>query len=454
MAPTLGGASRRLANVIAYRNSATCPAALSRDGRFVVYAWSGDLHIIGSDGSGDRKLVSLPDGRLNTIRWSPDSGKIRFSVYKSVPNGGGANSLWEVPVHGRRAVLVLPGWDIASGAWTPDRRYYLFRAIRDGNASIWARLERPGFFERAAGEPFLLTAGPMDVRAPIASLDGKRVFYIGQTNRFEFVRYDPRSGQSPALALNGLSGYELEYSKDGKWFAYVSLPERTVWRCASDATQCQQLTAPPLFAATPRWSPDGKTIAFSAAKVGSPLHIYLIPPSGGAPLQVTNGEGGPDGDSDPSWSPDGTSLAFAQLRGTSIQVLDVASKRVTKLPGSDGMWSPRWSPDGRFLVGHSTKLSELMLYDFTTRKQTKVFELSCDYPSWAQGGEILYFSSSNACWRMRMTDRKAEKVLDYAKYRIGAGLGWFALTPEHHIISTRDVGTQEVYALDWTEDGR
>jgi dipeptidyl aminopeptidase/acylaminoacyl peptidase len=72
----------------------------------------------------------------------------------------------------------------------------------------------------------------------------------------------------------------------------------------------------------PQISPDGHWIAYAQAgvdfdankKVG---HIWIIPASGGEPRQLTRGEGS---DSRPRWSPDGKSLAFISSRGGKSQV--------------------------------------------------------------------------------------------------------------------------------------
>jgi dipeptidyl aminopeptidase/acylaminoacyl peptidase len=72
----------------------------------------------------------------------------------------------------------------------------------------------------------------------------------------------------------------------------------------------------------PQISPDGRWIAYvqtsvefeANKKVG---HIWLMPASGGEPRQLTRGEGS---DSRPRWSPDGKSLAFISTRGGSSQV--------------------------------------------------------------------------------------------------------------------------------------
>ena len=125
--------------------------------------------------------------------------------------------------------------------------------------------------------------------------------------------------------------------------------------------------------------------------------------------------------------------------------------------GSEGMWSPRWSPDGRFIAGLSgSGLDKLTLYDLRTRKQTQLSDLPSDGPSWSWDGEFLFFESGfesgfesdQWVWRVRMRDRKVERITNLTNIRV-AGWGWCAAAPNDSFITARDAGTGEIYALDW-----
>ena len=89
--------------------------------------------------------------------------------------------------------------------------------------------------------------------------------------------------------LSGISAEDVVFSKDGRWLAYVSYPEGNLWRSKPDGTQKIQLTSAPLFAALPRWSPDGKQIAFYNYSVGEPGRIYVVAAQGGAPHATVAG---------------------------------------------------------------------------------------------------------------------------------------------------------------------
>jgi len=443
--PMLGGSARRLGILVTGRSATWSP-----DGQQLVYARDSELHLARSDGAEIRKLATIA-GQVRYPRWSPDGRRISFSV---VPPAGSSGPwrLWEVLIDGTGLHRVLPGWNpswnTSFGNWTPDGRYFIFEA----NDRIWALREKAGLFRRTNREPVQLNVGPLAAYWPLPSLDGTRLFFGGGQEQNEFVRLDLKSGQF-ALDLAGVSGTDLEFSKDGKWVTYTSVPGGSLFRSAADGGQRLQLTSPPLQASMPHWSPDGKQIAFHGSPAGKPARIYIVPFEGGALRQVSNGESGKDGDWDPSWSPDGASLAFSAYNAAkpaeeSIHVVDLKTSHVSTLPGSEGMWSPRWSPDGRFVAGLSG-LRRAVLYDIRTRTQTELSNMFSGYPTWSQDGESLFFEGPKwTLWRVRIRDRNLERVSNLENMRV-AGWGWFATAPNNSLITARQTGTEEIYALDW-----
>ena len=99
------------------------------------------------------------------------------------------------------------------------------------------------------------------------------------------------------------------------------------------------------------------------------------------------------------------------------------------------------------------RADKLMMYDFRTRKQTVLFEQESGCPSWSWDGKFLFFlffaSDSNG-WisRVRMRDRRSGTG-DGAREGIRVAAEWFAIAPDNSLITARDAGTDEIYALDW-----
>lgn len=218
-----------------------------------------------------------------------------------------------------------------------------------------------------------------------------------------------------------------------------------------------QLTYPPMLAYQPWWSPDGKQIAFMGAASDGHWHIYLVSAEGGNPEQLTSGA---VDHSDASWSPDGNSLAFSDNPGDpskgAIHLLDLKTRSVTQLTGSQGICCPRWSPDGRYIAGiGSPGVQNLMLFDFKAQKWRMPTKDTINFISWSRDSKTLYFDTylrtEPAFYRVRMSDLKVERLLSFNALRRAQSIfgPWCGLTAEGAPLTVRDIGAQDVYALDW-----
>jgi eukaryotic-like serine/threonine-protein kinase len=454
--PALGGSSRRLGDVLAH------DGAWSPDGQGIIYANGEDLYLAKSDGTESRKLVAV-GGQASQIRWSPDGSVLRFTLFDPKSN---SVSLWEVKSDGTNLHPLLPGWSAPSseryGIWTPDGKYFLFSSSHGDTsgltANVWAIREKSALSQRKTPQPTQLTAGPMNTWAAIPGKDGKRLFVIGSKPRGELVKYDSKARQFVPY-LSGISADDLAFSGDGEWAAYVTFPDGVLWRSKVDGSQRLQLTFPPMRALLPRWSPDGKRIAFMSVAAGKPWKIFLVSAEGGSAQQLMPGE---RYEVDPNWSSDGNSLVFGRApwmeSGTSatitIQLFDLRTHQVSELPGSEGLFAPRWSQSGRYICALKADSSELLLFDFTTQKWVELVKMLVSYPSWSRDGKYVYFDAYSgddpALSRVRINDHKFERLVSMKGFRRTGLLGnWFGLAPDDSPLVVRYAGTREIYALDW-----
>ncbi len=448
--PVLGSSPRRVGDVLAH-----C-AAWSGDGKHIVYGNGSDLFLATADGSESRKLASVV-GTTETPRWSPDGRTVRFTVL----NNDNSRSLWEVGVDGSTAHPLLPGWNSTPaeccGNWTEDGRYYFFQSSRNGVTNIWAIREGGGFLQ-SRSEPMQVTSGPLDFSYPVISRDRKKLFAIGDLQRGELVRYDTKSSQLVPF-MQGQSIEHVDFSRDGEWVTYVDYPERTLWRSRVDGTQRLRLTSTPMQSGVPRWSPDGRRIAFIGALPGLPWKAYIISAEGGSVQQVM-----PElrNEQDANWSPDGNQLVFGftpaevgSSRLGGIHILDLRTNQTSMLPGSEDLRSPRWSPDGRYISAHSTDNRKILLFELATQHWEDLStRMAVVYPSWSRDSKYVYFGSniegSPAVVRVRVSDRQIEQVVSLKEVKIANGVfgPWVGLTPDDSPLMLRYTGTQEIYALD------
>jgi Tol biopolymer transport system component len=446
--PVVGSAPRRVGDVRA------TGAAWSRDRTRIAYTLGNALHVCAADGSDARRIWTAPE-ELGAPAWSPDGRRLRVTVGRGLSV---ARSLFEVGADGGEPHPLLPGLGrpACCGRWTPDGRHFVFQARGERTVDLWALPERAGW-RRAGREPVRLTQGPLDFFDPVASPDGRRLFAVGVKPAGELVRYDAAGGQFVPY-LSGLSAHELDFSRDGRWVAYVGFPEGSLWRSRVDGSERLQLTYPPQQAAQPRWSPDGSRIVFDGRVPGQPWRISIIPAAGGGARTLVAGA---RNQADATWSPDGKTLAFGysvmeqgREGPIGIEWLDLATGRVTPVPGSEGLFSPRWSPDGRHLAALSADSLRLLVLEVGSGRWRELAASRewLTYPSWDASGLHLLVSEGLDRVRLGISDGRRDVVASLAGLRQpgGAWGEWTGHAPDGSLLSLRDVGIQELFALEWT----
>ncbi len=447
--PTLGGTPRRVGEILAH------DAAWTPHGD-IVYANGSDLYWVKADGTNARKLVTAA-GIPFWLRSAPDGQVLRFSI--SDPRTE-SMSLWEVSADGRNLHPLLPGWNEPAaeccGNWSQDGKYFAFQSSRNGLSNIWVLTEKSSFPRLHRG-PNQLTAGPMNFTTPVFSANSEKLFVLGEQRRGEVVRYDTKARQFLPY-LSGISADRLGFSPDEQWVAYVSYPDGTLWRSRLDGSHKQQLTFQSFAVHQPRWSPDGNYIVFDGSKDGKSKKIYTIAAAGGSVQEILPND---LRQVDPGWSPDGNSIVFTgsdpqKNSGAipSLFVLNVKTHNVSALPDSEGKISPRWSPDGRYIAATSMDSQKLLLFDTQTRKWNRLADVAVGYLCWSSDSKYLYFDtfgSQPSIDRIGVHDTLPEKVvgLEILRRAWGPFGPWFGLGPDDSLLATRDIGSQEVYALQW-----
>ncbi len=175
---------------------------------------------------------------------------------------------------------------------------------------------------------------------------------------------------------------DAQISPDGQWVAYVVTVDdhdadeqrSAIWMVSWDGKQRLPLTAAADGIAKPRWSPDGRYLAFLSAPEGSDKsQIMLLDRRGGEARRLSAA----DGDvSDYAWSPDGGRIAVVMQKqdkppqpivieamhfkedhggyhgihdGRHLYLCDVAGGSIDALTADPDFNEelPAWSPDGK-----------------------------------------------------------------------------------------------------------
>jgi dipeptidyl aminopeptidase/acylaminoacyl peptidase len=155
----------------------------------------------------------------------------------------------------------------------------------------------------------------------------------------------PGAAQKRALTFDDLIALKAvgdpQLSPDGKWVAYTtteySLKDNRgttrIWLADLATGRSRELTAGPGSDRQPRWSPDGKTLAFVSTRQNGP-QLWVLPLAGGEARKLTDL---PDGVSDPVWLPDGRGLLVtSDIKWPTEQELD---RRHGKYPTDARLWT-------------------------------------------------------------------------------------------------------------------
>jgi WD40 repeat protein len=396
--------------------------------------------------------LRLP-GRADRPSWDAAGQRLRVPV---IDDKAGTSSWFEYSVTDPTPHL-LPHLSHrpmeSNGSWTWDGRFFLFQAGAPFHSQIWVSDEGRAHSPRS----YPLTNDARVWLAPAAAPGAYTVFAVGEQSQGELVSLPP-SGTGTERVLPTVSGYEIDYSRDGSAIAYTRFPDHTIWRGKPDGSDLRQLSPAGIEAHQPHWSPDGTRIAFMGKRAGrdARYRIYIVPSPGGSldePL--------PHGDDQgvPTWSGDGHSLIFGDLKApagfehAAIHELDLRTFALSTIPAPVGLWSPRMSPDGRYLAAVSYDNQFLYLRDNRTGTWRKraAFPL-LEEPVWSRDSAWIQFvvrpgAARAALFRIDAAQGPARETVDISTFE-PAGATWFGIGPDGAPLGLRGLSA-EIYSLTW-----
>jgi Tol biopolymer transport system component len=254
------------------------------------------LYSVALDGSGGRFLIDESDSTDDSVPveahpdWSPSAKRIAFTRYTVKGRNASVPKIWTVGPDGSDLVQLTSGqWPDFLPAWSPDGTKIAFTREVRGSAEIF-----------------------------VVNADGS-----GEKQ----LTHDPELNEEhPA------------WSPDGTHLAYTAgtKDESHLYVMSSDGSQATPLTSGPFWAADPAWAPAGDAIAFICD-----TDVCLIGAEQGS--RATQLIGTRPKESSPRWSADGRQIAFARFPG-GVFLYDLETKRTMRVPLEGDTFSLSWGP--------------------------------------------------------------------------------------------------------------
>jgi dipeptidyl aminopeptidase/acylaminoacyl peptidase len=284
-----------------------------------------------------------PDGR--TIAYVRESNDVMTD--KARP------TIWLIDVAtGQQRPLAAGAGSYFSPRWSPDGTRLAYVAAEGGSPQLYVRWI-------GTGESARITGLPESPSSLAWSPDGRRIAYsmLVPDEAPPLGKAPPKpEGAKWADPLQVID--KVTYRFDGA--GYLKPGYRQIFWVPADGGAPTQLTFGPTNAGGQvSWTPDGRSILFSADLSPNwqrePLQseVYKISIDGGAPVALTNRYGPDDS---PVVSPDGRQIAWVgfddkhlgyQDQRLNVMNLDGSGKRVLTSSLDRSVSNPRWSGDGR-----------------------------------------------------------------------------------------------------------
>lgn len=354
----LGGPERKITDIFPYFDLGSANSAyISPDGKSLAIvdkakpAEPSSIFLLSLD-SGARKPVTFPPAGSTGDYYpafSPDGKRLAF--VRAVSFSGTDLYVMTLP-DGTPKRLTFDGLTIDGLAWTSNSREIVFSSRRGSSVNSLWRISVSG------GTPERATAFGEDVISPAISRSGDRLAYTRLLDDMNIwsLMFDGAGrivSKEPMIAST-FRDSDPDYSPDGSRIAFLSGRNGSfgIWVSDSNGANPRLLFDGGAYVTgSPRWSPDGRHIAFDSragdpARAGNPS-IWIVDAAGGDAHRLTAGTG----DVAPSWSRDGDWIYFGSTRGGTLQIWKIPSRggpaiQLTRHGGFEGF---EWD-DGRYLL--------------------------------------------------------------------------------------------------------
>jgi Tol biopolymer transport system component len=271
-----------------------------------------------------------------------------------------------------------------------------------------------GLPQQSTATPPQVSAGPLlssslvgaDVFSPSFAHQGREVlFHAGRSNAALMrASFDERGDAALATVLHdGSANHHAMLSPDGQWLAYDSDRDgtRSVYVARADASQARRVSGGG-YAAVPRWSHDGRRLAFLRAEPGRPKvwNVWVTDFDGQTLTRVSRHRVGQAWGG--SWFPDGERIAYSVEDTLVIANLKSGTTRTVRSPRRGRLIrTPAVSPDGHWVV-FQVQRDGVWLLDSSTMTMRRVLaDATAEEFAWSpDSSRVIYHTRRQRAWSL------------------------------------------------------
>jgi Tol biopolymer transport system component len=408
--------------------------AWSRDGRWLLapeceHLGSCAIVRLSVDGSEKRRVTFPPNGHSDgTLAVSPDGRTLAFTrtaamlsreIYKLAVSGDMAPA-------GNPKQLTFDSREIEGLSWTPDGKRLVFSSTRAGRLELWQMTVAP------PGKPIRITAAGEEPTYVAVSREGHHLIYshyYRDSNIWRMAISGQHTGQTVSFNASTRIESEPKYSPDGKRIAFESsrTGNEEIWISKEDGSNPVQVTWFRAWSGSPRWSPDGGRIAFDSNVAGD-WNIYVADSQGGKPARLTISA---KDEMRPSWSHDGKWIYYSSTRAGRSQIFKMPSNGGTETQiTKNGGFAAFESADGKDLY-YATVGGGLAAISLQGGSETILLK-SIYWLNFAPGRHGVYFiEGSSDTARLNFLDCRTLSARSIAAIPAPLGLGGeMAVSPD------------------------
>jgi dipeptidyl aminopeptidase/acylaminoacyl peptidase len=350
--------------------------SLSPDGKRVAYTigradFKADAFIddiwITEVATGRNYQLTRGDKSGNSLAWAPDSRWLAFLSNRV----GDKNQIFAIPPDGGEAAqLTKVETGVTAFAWSPDGKTIAFTAAPSRKEETKNRQEQLGDFVVVRKEHDYLHVWTIDVAQALSGPQAGKQHTRGRDFSVGALAWSPDSSK---IAFDARKNPDL---------TQLETTDVYVLKLADDAvSKIVDQTGPDR---RPKWSPDGKHIAFETA-MGNPIffhsnsRIAIVPADGGMPRSVTDAF-----DESPElidWKPGGIYFSGMEKTASHLFRVNPDDAKISRITGPDDLMAGGFSltREGQtmaYIAGSPTSLDEVFVSDVSGYAPRKLTELT------------------------------------------------------------------------------